>query len=213
MTFTFNHYEKGNLSIPSAALKVAGLNGETKLEGHIGAGQFAVTKKQMTAKELIVAIEFFKDLATDLTVKLALACGECDDCGYCCGEEFWDDENSCPDDCTHCKTPCHGVEIPTCLLEDAGIDPEVGLQFDTRDGEIVIREIEQAEPAPNFASNFFDNGELDAATQNLHIAEMMTRFASGGSPVPAGLLEVLAQSDICLQSLRELLESGEVVYG
>lgn len=187
MTFTFNHYEKGNLSIPSAALKVAGLNGETKLEGHIGAGQFAVTKKQMTAKELIVAIEFFKDLATDLTVKLALACGECDDCGYCEGEDFFDDENGCPDDCVNCKNPCHGVEIPTCLLEDAGIDPKVGLQFDTHDGEIIIREIDE---------NWDGGGEYDITED-----------------VPAGLLEVLAQSDICMQSMRELLESGEVVYG
>lgn len=175
---------KKNLTIPATSVKIAGLDGED-LEAHLGDGAIVLLREEMDAEQLIEAIEFLKDLATDLTVALACACGQCEECGDCYA---CDDEDGCPDDCARCKTPCHGVEIPACLLKDAGIDPEVGLQLDTRDGEIIIREIDDEWSD--------DEDELD-----------ITDY------VPEGLLTVLRGSDVCLTNLRDLLESGEIVYG
>lgn len=183
MKIMLNHYERENLSIPSVALKIAGINDESRLEGYIGGKALGVCKKKMTASELIMAIEFFKDLSSDFTVKLALACGQCDDCGYCACE---DGSDTIPEECRQCKTPCHGAEIPACVLAEAGIDADAGLQFDARDGEVIIREIEQE----------WDDSECDNPDN-----------------IPAELLAVLTQSNICIQHLRDLLESGEVVYG
>lgn len=172
---------KKNLTIPAASVKIAGLDGQD-LEAHLGDGAIVLFREEMEAKELIDTIEFLKELSTELTVALACACGECDECGYCYGE----DDDGCPDDCERCKTRCHGVEIPTCLLRDAGIDPAVGLQFDTRNGEIIIREIDDD----------WDEDELD-----------ITDY------VPEGLLTVLRNSDVCLSSLREMLEDERIIYG
>lgn len=179
MKITLNHYEKGNLSIPSAALKLAKLNGETAFEGHIGDSNLAVMKKQMSAKELVDGIRFYADLSADLTEQLALACGECDDCGYCCE----DDENGCPEDCRRCENPCNGVDIPACVLTEAGIGLDAALECDARDGEIIIRSVE----------HLWEEDVLETVSQEL--------------------LEQLSDADICLANLRELLESGEVVYG
>lgn len=174
---------KGNLTIPNAAIRIAGINGED-LETHISDGVIVLFREEMDAKQLIAVSEFLKEMATDLSVHLAVACGQCDDCGYCYGDE---DEDSCPESCANCKSPCHGVELPICMLEEAGINPEIGLQFDTRQGEIIIHEIDDS---------CGDADEIDVTDY-----------------VPEGLLEVLRESDVCLNHLREMLESGEIIYG
>lgn len=197
---------KKNLTIPAASVKIAGLDGQD-LEAHLGDGAIVLFREEMEAKELIDTIEFLKDLSTDLTVALACACGQAepapmsrftfDETGSfqsaTANFDFGTDYGAncvqlqAGDDCTHCKTPCHGVEIPECMLRDACIDPEVGLQFDTRDGEIIIREIDD---------DWGDEDDFD-----------ITDY------VPEGLLTVLRNSGVCLDELREMLEDERIIYG
>ena len=86
----------GTLLIPGGAFKISGFEGGEKVEIHTLDSAVVVLKKQMTAMELIQAMDALHRLATELTVHLARVCGACDGCG---------DE----------------VELPDYLREEAGI--------------------------------------------------------------------------------------------
>lgn len=70
----------GAFHVPSAALKISGLEGGEKAEIHTLNSTVVVLKKQMTAMELIRAADSLHGLATELTAHLAMACGECGEC-------------------------------------------------------------------------------------------------------------------------------------
>ena len=74
----------GALLIPSGVSKLSGFEAGEKVEIHALDSAVVVLKKQMTAMELIQAMDALYQLATELTAHLALACGSCDDCGDDC---------------------------------------------------------------------------------------------------------------------------------
>lgn len=74
----------GALLIPSGVSKLSGFEAGEKVEIHALDSAVVVLKKQMTAMELIQAMDALYQLATELTAHLALACGSCDDCGDGC---------------------------------------------------------------------------------------------------------------------------------
>lgn len=96
------------LMLSGAALKLAELGGEEKLSAHVNPGAIAILKGKMTAREMVSAIGTLSELASDITVKLALACGGCDDCGLCEAEE-----NDSGDDCGE---DCFGLDLPEVLM-------------------------------------------------------------------------------------------------
>lgn len=180
MKFTLYHDRgKKRLTVPAAALKLAGLEAEEKLCVHVEDGAAVLLRKEMTAGGMIAAIESLSRLASDYTVKLALACGTCDGCGGCA-----EDEDGVPDECEECgswKDGCDsGVSIPACTLRDAGIDPEDAVEIYVKDGKVIVAAAEK------------EQDPLDA--------------------VPPVLLNTFALSGVCMESLRALLESGEIVH-
>lgn len=96
----------GALLIPCGVFKLSGFEDGEKVEIHALDSAVVVLKKQMTAMELIQAMDALHRLDTELTVHLARVCGVCDDC-----------EDGCPFDDLE-----EGVlELPDYLREEAGI--------------------------------------------------------------------------------------------
>jgi len=162
-----------------------------------------IHKGKMTVLELTDVIDTLSNLASDLTVVLAQACGFCDNCGQekddCCPDR--DDKecseacaslNGCKDspaDCVmHCEL-CQGlldgsgdVHVPDYLLEEAGIPKDAKLEAyaDEDSGEITVVEAD--------------------------IQQDIT-------DVPPGIVAILAKSGVCLAELDELIMLEEIVYG
>lgn len=174
--------ERKAFMLPETALKLAGLNAEEKLNAHVAPGTVAILKENMNAREMAAAIGSLSALAVDMTVKLALACGDCEYCGLCgncglCGDRY----SSCDDydDCEDCEEDCSGLEIPPCLLAQAGIGPYTGLDVEI-DGDKVVVKAAKRKSDP-----------LDS--------------------MPEILMYTFTKSGYCLSNLRLLLESGEII--
>lgn len=160
-----------------------------------------IHKSQMTALELASVIDTLSNLASDLTVVLAQACGFCDNCGRehddedCEGAEcseacaFLNGCKDSPADCVmHCEL-CQGlldgsgeVHVPDYLLEEAGIPTDAKLEAyaDEDSGEITVVEAD--------------------------IQQDIT-------DVPPAIVAILANSGVCLAELNELIMLEEIVYG
>ncbi|NBI65960.1 hypothetical protein D1646_03870 [Pseudoflavonifractor sp. 60] len=76
--------EGAALLIPDAALKVSNLAGQTQLEYRPLDHVIVVLKKQMTAMELVNAIQHLTETAEQLMASLAVACGTCEECADGC---------------------------------------------------------------------------------------------------------------------------------
>lgn len=96
----------GALLIPCGVFKLSGFEGGEKVEIHTLDSAVVILKEQMTAMELIQAMDALHRLATELTVHLARICGTCDDC-----------EDGCPFD----DLEDGMLELPDYLREEAGI--------------------------------------------------------------------------------------------
>lgn len=159
-----------------------------------------IHKAQMTALELAQVIDSLSTIASDLTVALAAACGQCDNCGDANPEicaDCKDNEvcallNGCKDtpadwvrNCSLCQGPFDKslqIFIPDYLLGEAGIPKGAKLDAyaDEDSGEIVVVE----------------------ADCQLDITD-----------VPEGVLAVLSAAGVCLAELDELIMLEEIVYG
>jgi hypothetical protein len=179
------------IALPEFACELCGFTGEETLELHAAEDTLVVLKEQMTAMELIHAIDALGGIASELTVILAKACGFCDNCGDGNSEHCADCDSSKDGpvewvkDCELCRDLLNGdeaIRVPEYLLEEAGIPKDSKLQayVDEDSGEITIAE----------------------ADTQYDIAD-----------VPAGIRAVLAQSGVCLAGLDELLMLEKIVYG
>lgn len=192
--------EKTNpdILLPASACEVCGFTEEERLELHAAEDALVIVKTKMTAMELVHVIEALSEIASELTVHLAQACGLCNNCG------------DSPDLCGNCAAKQDGkmesigsgpvewvkncalsrdmlddggrIRIPDYLLEEAGISKDAKLEAyaDEDSGEITVSESEN---------------EYDI------------------SDVPPGLRAVLAMSGVCLMELDELIMLEETVYG
>lgn len=173
------------IMLPERACELCGFDGEDTLELHTGEDILVILKDKMTAIELVHVISMLSEMATDLTVALAKACGRCNNCD---GEDDGTGENDPAqwvENCSLCRDlmdESQIIHIPDYLLEEAGISNSAKLEAsaDRDGGEITVTE----------AGNQFDI-----------------------SDVPPGILTVLAQSGICLAELDELIMQEEIVYG
>jgi hypothetical protein len=162
-----------------------------------------IHKGKMTVLELTEVIDTLSNLASDLTVVLAQACGFCDNCGQerdACDADCEDKEcsevcaflNGCKDSpadgVMHCEL-CQGlldgsgdVHVPDYILEEAGIPTDAKLEAyaDEDSGEITVVEAD--------------------------IQQDIT-------DVPPGIVAILAKSGVCLAELDELIMLEEIVYG
>lgn len=134
MKFALYHDRKKQyLSLPNAALKLAELHEQAKLMADVESGSIVLLRDEMTAQEMADTINHLYEMASDLTVKLALAAG------------FYaeNEPTEVPEECRSCEYGCAGVEIPACVLRDAGIDPDDSVSFEVDDGVIVVTATEE----------------------------------------------------------------------
>lgn len=111
MKFKKNPTQKGTL-IPRSALKLAGMAEREELEMHTPKGAVILLRKQMTAAELVEAIDALGALASRLISHLVDVCGACEDC--------WE-EDECPFGADSYP------DLPDLLRQEAGISPDAKL--------------------------------------------------------------------------------------
>lgn len=173
------------IMLPEHACELCGFDGEDTLELHAGEDSLVIVKDQMTAIELVHVIAMLSEMATELTVTLAKACGMCDNCG---DEDDGTGKNAPAqwvESCSLCGDlldDSQNIHIPDYLLKEAGISCSSKLE--------AYAEGDSSEITVTEAENQFDI-----------------------SDVPPGILTVLAQSGICLAELDELIMLEEIVYG
>lgn len=190
--------------ILSKLLEGTSLGAAEELDVAVSDSVCVIHKGKMTVLELTAVIDTLSNLASDLTVVLAQACGFCDNCGQEHGGEDCEDceESECSEACDflngckdspaecvmHCEL-CQGlldgsgeVHVPDYLLEDAGIPTDAKLEAyaDEDSGEITVVEAD--------------------------IQQDIT-------DVPPAIVAILAKSGVCLAELDELIMLEEIVYG
>lgn len=123
--------------IHSAALKLAGIGARERLDYHVADDVVVTLKHQMTALEMIHAIDALNELASKLLTELADCCGSCDEC-------VGEDE---PDDFCPCgRTFEEWFTISPELREAAGIpkDAKVMAEADKEARQLILSEADYA---------------------------------------------------------------------
>lgn len=83
---------KEGLKIPVAATKLSKMEASDKVDLFVSEDGMVLLKRKMTAMELIRASQYLHQIASELIVHLALACGSCEDCNDCCPCEDLEEE-------------------------------------------------------------------------------------------------------------------------
>ena len=109
--------EKKTLTIPRAALQLAQLERDQKLDLLAESGFILTSREDLTTAERIGMVKTLSDLTVALIVGLAAASLEAAKDGR-------------TEDCS--------LSIPPCLLEQAGIDPEEALEAYAENGRVVV---------------------------------------------------------------------------
>lgn len=115
------------LTVPAAALRLCGFESGDKLELHSLPSAAIIHKRNMTAMEVIQAIDALHQLTVELSVHLARACGPCNRCeGECPFEDLREDD----------------ITLPDYLREEAGIpeDAKLCTYVDEEENTVTIAE-------------------------------------------------------------------------
>jgi hypothetical protein len=180
-----NNKTQPEILLPERACELCGFDSGDALELHVGEDVLVILKNQMTAMELIHVISMISEMSTDLTVALAKACGRCNNC---------DDE----DDGTGQNDPAKWVE--RCSLCGDLLDGSQNIQIPG----YLLEEAGISSGAKLEASADRDIGKIT-------VTEAENQYDI--SDVPPGILNVLAQSGICLAELDELIMAEDIIYG
>ncbi len=126
-------------AFPEEIVDRCSLDVENGIITALSPGLLIVRNTKSTAMELINCISMLAELSADLTVKLAKACGFCDNCG--------DIVHGCPgewaQDCELCKELLdtnNRIFVPDYLRDEAGIPLNAKLEAtgDEDDGSITL---------------------------------------------------------------------------
>ncbi len=186
-----NHQKKTEtLQIPLVIQQRCGFTDAESLAVMAADGVCVIHKGELTALELIHVITALSELASDMTIHLAKACGLCNNCG--------DENPEAGAECCSANNPaewvancslCHdlldesqNIHIPDYLLEEAGISKGAKLEAYT-DG---------------------DSSEITVVEADIQ---------QDINDVPPCILSMLAQSGICLAALDELIMQESITYG
>ncbi len=178
------------LQIPLDVQQPCGFTDVRTLSVVAAEGVCVIHKGELTALELANVITVLSELASDMTVHLAKACGLCNNCGDKmpeAGAECGCDNSPAEwvADCYLCHDlldESQSIHIPDFLMEEAGIPKGTKLEA--------------------YADE--DSGEITVAKADIQ---------QDITDVPTGILSVLAQSGVCLAALDELILQEETVYG
>lgn len=188
-----------NKDLLSELLEDAGLDRAEALDIVTDDGICIIHKGQMTVMELATVIGALNELASDLTIELAKACDNCDNCG---------DGNSPCEDCgTACSDVCaflHGCkDTPAEWVQNCELCKELMSEENIKLPDYVLED-----------AGISTDAKLEAyADENGVITVTESECQYGISDLPPLLLNILVQSGICLASLDELIVQEEIVYG
>ena len=104
---------KKKLVIPNLIMEQSGFEKGKMVEIHALTDAVVILKKEMTAMELVHAIDQLQRMSADLTVHLAQVCGPCGGCA-----------EECDIDLEH---PGSGVDLPGWVRKEAGIAEDAKL--------------------------------------------------------------------------------------
>lgn len=178
------------LQIPMAVQQRCGFTDAETLAVMAADSVCIIHKGELTALELIHVITALSELASDMTIHLAKACGLCNNCD--------DEKREAGSEC-HCDNSpaewvancslCHdlldesqSIHIPEYLLEEAGIPKGAKLEAYTDE----------------------DSGEITVVEADIQ---------QDINDVPPCILSVLVQSGICFAALDELIMQESIIYG
>lgn len=187
-----NHQKKTNqaLQIPLVIQQRCGFTDAETLAVTAAEDVCVIHKGELTALELANVITVLSELASNLVVHLAGACGLCNNCGNenaeigaeCgCGNNHAEWVANCSL-CHDLLDESQSIHIPDYLLEEAGISKVAKLEAYT-DG---------------------DSGKITVVEADIQ---------QDLGDVPPCILSVLAQSGICLAALDELIMQESIIYG
>lgn len=135
---------KKSLHIPAAALALAGIRPEDSMELHVADQVLAVISKELTAMEVIQAMDGLLELLGTLANSLFIACGECEGCDQGCPEVDPDEEElSLPDFVREKLGIPKGAKLCAELNEAEGTATlsEAGYDYDLRDVPLDLLEL------------------------------------------------------------------------
>ena len=116
---------KKKLVIPNLIMEQSGFEKGKMVEIHALTDAVVILKKEMTAMELVHAIDQLQRMSTDLTVHLAQVCGPCEGC-----------DGECDIDLEH---PGSGVDLPEWVRQEAGIPKDAKLcAWPKEDGVVCV---------------------------------------------------------------------------
>lgn len=130
------------VNIPKAGLKLSGLNGTEKLELHTLSRAAVLLKPEMTAIELLAAVNSLDRLSGDLLAALAIACEKCVGC-----------EDECP-----FSQESRDIRLPKYLLDAAEIPEGAKLcaEPDPDTGRIIVSAMEPQYDLNNMPEELLD---------------------------------------------------------
>ena len=118
---------KKKLVIPNLIMEQSGFEKGETVEIHALTDAVVILKKEMTAMELVHAIEHIQQLSINLSVYLAQVCGPCSDCA-----------EDCDIDLEH---PGSGVDLPEWGRQEVGIPKDAKLcAWPKGDGVVCVEE-------------------------------------------------------------------------
>lgn len=156
MKFKLNKQPNAAVSVPLATLKLAQMD-RSSVNAHVGENAIVLLTDAMTASKTIAAIETLTELTDGLMAALLHAC-----------EDYL--EGDCPDEdcvCETCDHPgCCGIELPPCLMDEAGFPVGTGLEAFVEDSRIIVTpttalDEDFAEELPEPLLNFFTESKMD----------------------------------------------------
>lgn len=156
MKFKLNKQPSAAVSVPLTALKLAQMDG-SPVSAHVDVGAVILLNNAMTASDTIAAIETLTELSDGLMAALLHAC-----------EDYL--EGDCPDEdcvCETCDHPdCCGIELPPCLMDEAGFPVGTGLEAFVEDCRIIVTpttvlDEDFAEELPEPLLHFFTESKMD----------------------------------------------------
>jgi len=156
MKFKLNKQPNTAMSVPLATLMLAQMDAGP-VNAHVGESAIVLLNDSITASEMVAAIGTLTELTDGLMAMLLCACDDLV-------------EESCPDeDCEYqsCEHPeCCGIELPPCLLDEAGFPVGTGLEAFVEDGRIIVTpttvlDEHFAEELPEPLRNLFAENKID----------------------------------------------------
>ena len=122
--------------IPAEAVELSHIPPGERITVHIGENALAVLPEQLTAMQMVNAIDLFIGLNTELLSAIKAACGTCEERrgqGLCPSGHLED-----PEQCPLKRMVGHGVTVDAGARAEAGIPRDAKLEVFVDEGEMLV---------------------------------------------------------------------------